>query len=179
MADVFLSLFSNVCTFIAVVAAAKLGLRQFYLEKKWERRAIAYSAVLDALHHMSRYYTFEEENLGREYGGSEEARATRERFYEKRRAELGQREEVAYAEVQRWRDIGAIDISAEAIAALDALETAFETGRNTSDWNHHITEASGGVGVCLQKMKLIAQRDLQPSLGWPDSLWGGLFKSRR
>src|SRR5258708_40148272 len=47
------SFFSSVvvAVFTAVVTV-RLALRRFYAEKSWERKSVAYGAVLEALHHV-------------------------------------------------------------------------------------------------------------------------------
>ncbi len=106
--DTFLDLSSQITVgaITAVIASyitVRLSLRRFYSEKWWEKKAEAYSAILEALHYMKRSF---DEDL--------EADMLRREIPEDRKEQLRQKYREADDELKKRIDIGQFVLSDEA-----------------------------------------------------------------
>src|SRR5512140_1398437 len=101
---------SVVVAIIVAVLAVHLALRRFYTEKWWERKIAAYTAIIEALHHVRNHadtnLTFS--MLGRE-------------LPEQGEKELTEKLQGAMAELRKQLDIGNFVLSEEAVAAMNKL----------------------------------------------------------
>src|SRR4051812_5621063 len=101
----------------------RLTLRRFYSEKWWERKSAAYTAIIEALHHL-REYT--DTNLDFTYRGKDLPEDADKALT----ANLRQ----AMADLRKHRDVGSLVISDQAIALLNRLFTELDASTKTQHW---------------------------------------------
>ena len=98
---------------VAIVASyvtVRLSLKRFYSEKWWEKKAAAYTSLMEALYQHLRYVeeAFENESRDRE-------------IPEERLAQLRKEAEKARTEIERLAAIGAFVISEETVEVISTL----------------------------------------------------------
>lgn len=135
---------------IASYATVRLSLRRFYSQKWWEKKADAYSAIIESLHYMKRYFT---EELDAIYDGRE--------LSEERKTELRQRAEQAHTELRKRIDIGAFVLSGEAVTQLAEFEKDYKKARGVDSWHDFIEGSWAASDKALKRMRDIAKSDLQ------------------
>ncbi|TKJ38316.1 MAG: hypothetical protein CEE38_06040 [Planctomycetes bacterium B3_Pla] len=118
MPDYLKTLILSAVGFITTVCAAFLSarwaVRRAYQERWWDRKEQAYREIIDALHDLLRYSSFEaDRELSREQG--------REQWDHPKRKEFGALYAEAYWKVQRMTDIGPFVISENAAQILQKL----------------------------------------------------------
>ncbi|MGA2174459.1 MAG: hypothetical protein ABSH38_05700 [Verrucomicrobiota bacterium] len=101
------SIVVGVCT---AIISVRLALRRYRAERWWERKAEAYSRIVDALHALVEYCsTMADVEQG-------------VRYSEERQKELGDECHRAYLELRKATGIGAYIVSDEVAAVLATLE---------------------------------------------------------
>ena len=101
------SIVVGVCT---AIISVKLALRRYRAERWWERKAEAYSRIVEALHALMEYCsTMADADRGVPYS-------------EERKKELGDECHRAYLELRKATGIGAYIVSDEVAAVLAKLE---------------------------------------------------------
>lgn len=141
--------------FLAVVTSVltvRLSLRRFRTERMWERKADAYSRIIEALHHMTEYC------LAR----SEEYMQVRKPTPE-REIELQDNYRAADAALRTATGIGAFIISEEVAGLLLSLE-----GRAKLSWQETDAVALFGAEFdaykrTLTQIRRLAKKDLRIS----------------
>lgn len=111
MTDIFQSILPGLL--VAIVASyvtAQLALRKLYAEKWWERKAKAYTEIIEALYDLLQYCEIKKADYGNNAGYSEE-----------KMKELSEKYSRAYWEVKKATDIGAFVVSPEAELILKEL----------------------------------------------------------
>ena len=128
--------------------AARFALSRFYLERTWERRADAYTAIFDALHDMEKWFDkhIESEEQGRELSKDDVARLTED--YQKAGADLKRR-----VAKETWL------ISDNFRSRLRALEEALSQ-RTTTNWPEFLETSSGALNSAVDDLRRIARSDL-------------------
>lgn len=150
-------IFSNIVEwiqpiFIAVITAivtVQLSLKRFRSEKWWEKKADAYSKIIDAIHSLKDY---NEQKLRAEY---REAELSPEKEHE-----LLRQYENAHREFIKALDVGSFIISADALKILETYQN-----RPRLNWDENplfdiIEEDLKHIKECLQSFKLAAKKDL-------------------
>jgi uncharacterized membrane protein YcjF (UPF0283 family) len=136
------------------VITVQLTLRQFYSQKWWERKAEAYSKIIEALYYMQmhreRVYNAEVEGV---------------RYSKDRMDEWAKHASAGYAEIDKATAIGAYVISEEAANILttlrkeqDRIDAAYEEG---IDYIEIIDSHWSAIGKCLTEIRACARRDLK------------------
>ncbi len=139
--------------FTAVIASfvtAKFALRRFYSEKWWEKKAEAYAAILEALHHMKRSFDedYEAEEAGRQVP-------------EARKKELQEKYHKADDELKKRTDIGQFVLSDEAVAELSSFQKAYDKASEAESWPQYIEESWLAINDALKRMRIIAKTELK------------------
>lgn len=99
-----------ITTVCAAFLSARWAVRRAYAERWWDRKEQAYSEIIDALHDLLRYSSFEaERDLAGDSGEHPKEKEFALRYTE------------AYWKVQRMTDIGAFVISENAAQILQTL----------------------------------------------------------
>ncbi len=127
-----------------------LALRRFRSEKWWERKAEAYSAIIEALHHMKR---FADEALDDQLGGR--------KFPEERRKQLFGKSNEAYDELRKQIDIGSFVLSKDAVEELASFEKAHTKAKDTDSYFDFLDDKLLALNTTLQKMREIGKKDLK------------------
>ena len=138
---------------VAVVTAfltVHLALKRFYSEKWWERKAEAYSAILEALHHVRNYTHHNLESLKRGVDLPPEGDA-----------ELTKKLQDAMAELRKRWDVGSFVISEEAVVVMDTFMQELDASTKYSNWDAHLILKMDAVNNCLGAMRKIGRRDLK------------------
>jgi nucleoid-associated protein YejK len=141
--------------FVAVITSVltvRLALKRFYTEKNWERKNIAYTAIIESLHHVRNRadtnLTFALEKAELPEAGSKE---------------LTEKLKTAMAELRKQIDIGNFVIADDAVQAMNELMVALENSTHAICWEEHLEMKLSAVDQCLQKIRNIARRDLMLS----------------
>lgn len=135
---------------IAAYVAVRLSLRRFYSEKWWEKKAEAYSAILEALHYMKRSF---DEDWDAEVTGRE--------VPEERKEELQKKYREAYDELKKRIDVEQYVLSDEAVAELSSFQKAYSRAKDTIHWSEYIEGSWGAINDTLEQMRTIAKTDLK------------------
>lgn len=135
---------------IAAYVTVRLSLRRFYSEKWWEKKAEAYSAILESLHYMKR--SFDEDWDAEMTGG---------KVQEERKEELQKKYREAHDELKKRIDVEQYVLSDEAVAELSSFQKAYNKAKETSDWLEYIEGSWGAINDTLKRMRAIAKTDLK------------------
>jgi hypothetical protein len=131
------------------------ALKRFYFEKWWERKAEAYSSILEALHHLKNHADHE---LASDKVVEPSLRPKLEKVLE----ELKEKMTDGIAEIRKRADIGAFVISEEAVSALHALLNELgEAVKSPKSSNEYFNLVLSAVNRCLDSMRYIAKNDLK------------------
>ena len=130
--------------------AVQLSLRKFHLEKWWERKANAYSALIQALHDSK---TFCDEHF--------EALCAGRQVSDERDKELRIRARKATDEIRRAIDIGAFLFSDEALEVLKRYNKDQEEVSKAQDWYEYLDTDLAATSRCLEDIIKIARKDLK------------------
>lgn len=141
---------SVVVAIIVAVLTVHLALRRFYTEKWWERKSAAYTAIIEALHHVRNHA---DTNLTFSMTGRE--------LPETGEKELTEKLQGAMAELRKQLDIGNFVLSEEAVATMNKLMTELDASTNTNHWQEHLELKLTAVDRCLSNMRHIARKDLR------------------
>jgi hypothetical protein len=148
--QVALSLLS---AFVASGLTAWFSLRRFYSEKWWDRKLAAYTAIMEALHHMKR---INDDSIRREENGVEASDERETEDYTKYRD--------ASLEVRKQRDLGEFLLSREAAETLNELFSKFDEANREQSYYAHLDSAGAAINLCLNKVRTLARKDLRPNL---------------
>jgi hypothetical protein len=141
---------SIVVAVVTAYLAVHLALKRFYFEKWWERKAEAYSAILEALHHVRNHTDHNLESLKHGVDLSLESDA-----------ELTERLPDGMAELRKRWDVGSFVVSEEAVAVMDAFMQELDASTKYTNWDARLTLKMGAVNKCLDAMRKIARKDLK------------------
>ncbi len=154
---------------VTSIVTVRLALRRFYSEKWWERKANAYAAIMESMHHV------------REHADTHLAFETRAQLpmptegEEKLKREL----EEAIADLRKHRDVGSFLISDEAVAVLNALFQEFdksaEIGRERTFFEY-LDYRVGALDRSLEEMRCVARKDLSLNQHRLGDRWRALLR---
>jgi hypothetical protein len=128
----------------------RLTLKQFYSQRWWERKAEAYTRIIEALYHVKN-------NLQRLLDATE--RGTE--IQEDRRKELAFKSSESYEEIYKAEGIGAFVISKSASRILTELRSNLEKEKSVPSWYTYLDESLFYVNECLKELRIEAKRDLK------------------
>lgn len=153
--DIFLDLLSKVAVgaviaFIASYITIRLSLKRFHSEKWWEKKAEAYSAIIESLHNMKRYCDVEID-----------AKLLDRKLPEDRKNELLLKSGKAHDELKKRIDIGQFVISEKAVAQLIEFEKVYMKASDAQSWYEHLEERWVAIDDTLKRMRDIAKADLR------------------
>lgn len=135
-----------------------LSLRRFRTERWWDRKAEAYSRIINALHALAEHAGSRAEA---ELGDPRAEAELVDRYAEeevKRQKEAG---DSAWVELQRVTEIGAFVISSEAANALHRLRHRSRVDLDEGDWYSLYSEDHAAYKKALAEMRSLAQKDLR------------------
>ena len=137
----------GICT---ALISVKLALRRYRAERWWERKAEAYSRIVEALHALMEYCsTMADDDRG-------------VRLSEQRKKELGDECHRAYLELRKATGIGAYIISDEAAEVLSKLEArpALDPDPRKHAFHEVMDADYEGYKQALGEIRLLAKQDL-------------------
>jgi hypothetical protein len=147
------ALLSVIAAIVVAVTSAwvtvQLSLQRFRREKWWERKADAYSRIIEALHNAK---VFASEH----WDASMRGRSVPDEADK----ELRQQANVGRKEILRASDVGAFLISPEAVKLLLQYQKESEEARLTTSWQEYLDNDLDAVNKCLKGMIAVAKRDL-------------------
>lgn len=141
--------------FIAVVTSfltVRLSLRRFHAERWWERKAEAYSRIIEALHHIADYCDAQVD---------ERMRATQ--MTEERSNELLTNYRAAYSDLHKATGIGAYIISDDVAEILLQLESRPKLQWQDTDIGELFETELKAYKEALTQIRRLAKKDLRVS----------------
>jgi hypothetical protein len=141
---------SVIVAVITSILTVRLALKRFYAEKWWERRCLAYTAIIDALHHVKNHA---DTNLDFSYRGRN--------LPEHGDKALTEKLESAMAELRKQLDIGSFILSEAAVNAMNKLMIELNASTKVETWQEHLQLKLSAVDICLSSMRQIARKDLR------------------
>lgn len=145
----------QVLTTISIAAVSSLitvqfSLRKFRSERWWERKAEAYSRIIEVLHNAKAFAAshIEAEEKGRE-------------LPEEQDEALRRRSKVAFDEILKVSDIGAFLLSDDAIERLRLFQKKTEEASSEETWFEYLEKEWSATDKCLKDLIQIAKRDLK------------------
>ena len=134
---------------ITSIITVRLALKQFYSQKWWERKADAYSTIIEALYHV-------QNDLGSVFSDA----IGEIQLSEERKKILAEDSKKGYAEIYKAEGIGAFVISKEAAQSLTQLRRRFNSEDPSMNWVERINNDFSAVEKCLKEIRYHAKRDL-------------------
>jgi len=134
----------------ASIITVRLSLRRFYSERWWEKKAAAYTEIIDSLYSMKTYIEGlrDAEEFGRELPQAE-------------REELRGRAAEGRGRINRAAAIGAFTISHEAADSLTRLGAELERQLPEGSFFEQLDEHAAILNVHLNEIRSIAMADLK------------------
>ncbi len=144
------TLFTGIVVAVSsALLTVRLALRRFYSEKWWERKAEAYSAILEALHHVRNYTDHNLDALKRGMNLPPDGDK-----------ELTNKLQNAMAELRKRSDIGSFVISNEAVETMNIFMQELTDSTKSKNLDAHLLMKMEAVNKCLDSMRTIARNDL-------------------
>jgi len=142
--------FAFLASVIAVVVSAyNARFARFASEKWWERKAEAYTRIIEALSDLVYYYQ-------QTYDAEFEARG----LSEEKRREIEKHWKRGHLEVEKATSVGAFMISLEAEQALKEYSERPRGNVHPDDWFGMLELDYTSTGQCLKKLVTCAKNDL-------------------
>ena len=140
---------------IAVLTAfltVRLSLRRFRAERWWERKAEAYSKIVEALHNAMEYCAAmsDEEQMGSELSDERKKRLTDDYL-------------VAVQEIKKATGIGAFIISSDVADVLSKLDARPRPDPNKTAFWEIFDDAFDAYRTALMHIRELAKKDLEVS----------------
>lgn len=129
--------------------AAHLSMRRFRTEKWWERKAAAYSGLVEALHHMKWYPS---EHI--------DAAIENRELPEEDQSEYWKQYKDARRNVWRIADSSAFLISPRVNEVIVEMEKELGEAKNSDWWFEHAEQQYAAIQKCLDRVKELARQEL-------------------
>lgn len=148
LGGILISAFTSIIT-------VRLALRQFYSQKWWERKADAYSAIIDALYHVRN-----------DLGATFDDAIGEINLSEERKIILAEESKKGYTEIFKAEGIGAFVISKEAAQSLTKLRKQFDSEDPSISWEERINNQYIAVVECLEEFRYHAKKRFACQVDW-------------
>lgn len=152
---------------LAATLSAQMTLRRFYKEKMWERKANAYTTILEALGDLFAWF---DKNLDAVY--------VHEQLGENESNELSEAFKRAHKEMTRTMAGQVWLLSPQVAAAIKAMNSTLDY-TDYPDFHSHLDEGYGAVKTCRETITALAQKDLQVEEAIQRSLVAKMFAKVR
>lgn len=143
---------SLIVAVLTAILTVRGALKKFRSEKWWEKRSDAYTAIMEALHHIKEQA--ENERAAEHHGAN---------LPKDLAATLATNVQKATAEIRLRRDVGSFVISKDAVDALNLLlkdlETALKKGLADDDAGYYSDRISA-TDRAMDRLREIARRHL-------------------
>ena len=136
-------------SFFTAWITVKFSMRQFYSQRWWEKKAEAYSRIIEELSCLQ--YC-----LGEWFDSSVEHK----KFSDEKKEELSRGYRKAEEAIRRSVAMGSYIISESSIKALENLIRELETTNNQGDWVGDMDAHFGAVKKCIERIREYAKKDL-------------------
>ncbi len=141
---------------VAVLASGLtyfLAIEKFRSEKWWELKFLAYQKIIEALHKAKEYSSQHHDvELGIKM------------LSEEKKAILKADTLLGSQEIAKAIDVGSFITSEEAVLVLDGYRNDMDSlNSSTNSWFEYLDDSYGLTKDCLDKVKLLAKKDLQRS----------------
>ena len=135
---------------ITAIVTVKLSIKQFYSQRWWEKKAEAYSHIIENLSYLQYYFSewFDEE-IGIK------------RMRDKDKEKLSECYEKARESITKAAAIGAYIVSDATVVALTKLLRELEKEDLSGNWVDNINRYHASVKECIEKIREYAKVDLQ------------------
>jgi hypothetical protein len=140
------SLLVGICTAVITV---RLSLRRFHAERWWERKADAYSRIVEALHTAAHYWVAQ---LNEDESGQEMSK--------EREKQLSEDYDRAASELAKATGVGAYIISEEVADALQNLQKRRRHDPRECAWTEIYDEEYTAHKEALTEIRKLAKKDL-------------------
>ena len=133
----------------AAFLAAWLANRRFKHERWWERKANAYSDLIEALHNMK-------------WPSAEhvDAEIERRKLTKQDSEELWAEFKEARRTVWRITETSSFLISSEVLKAVQEMEVALNKAKDADTWIEHLDEQWAAIDDCVKKIKALGKKEL-------------------
>jgi hypothetical protein len=129
--------------------AANLATRRFRKEKWWERKANAYSELVEALHHMKWYPS---EHIDAAIENRELDKEDKDEYWKRYRE--------ARRNVWRIADASSFLVSPKVHEAIVEMEKELGEARTADWWLEHAEQQYAAIQKCLVRIKDLARHEL-------------------
>lgn len=127
----------------------KLSLARFRTERIWEKKALAYERVIDAIHKAKK---FSSEHLDAQYSGHD--------LPDERNEELRKLANEAKDEISRAADIGGFILSTQALEIIREYERRSRDTKHIESWHEALEYDYEVTDHCLKSFIAEAKRDI-------------------
>ena len=127
-----------------------LAFKRFRSERWWDRKADAYSAIIESLHHMKRYC---EKNI--------DVLESHRDMSDEERTDLYTKFKEGVKKIEKAKDIGCFIISNEAVKQLDLLLQGLYSAEGARDFYEYLERQLSVINNCLNSICEIAKSDLK------------------
>jgi len=138
-----------IVSIITAYVTVKLSMKQFYSERWWEKKAEAYSHIIEHLSYLQYYF-------GEWFSESLHEKELTDKHKEK----LSEGYRQAKESITKAAAIGAYIVSDDTATALTKLLSELEKEDPEGDWVGDIDRYYGSVKECIAKIKEYAKVDL-------------------
>jgi hypothetical protein len=146
-----ISIASSIVSAVAVaLLTVRLSLRQFYSQRWWERKADAYSVLVESLYHIKRQLEVLRDEATSQY-----------RMPSDPRARLSQSAAQSDQEIRKAEGVGAFVISEAAAKSLSTLRWELDQYYQDLQYYQVLDKRLAAVDACLAKIRAIAMRELK------------------
>jgi hypothetical protein len=153
MQDVGTTMFSGiVIAFISSWLTVQISLHRFRTERWWEKKAEAYSKIIEALHNAKTVSSAYMSTL---------TDATQ--LTEEQKKVLSIRNQAATEEILKAMDVGAFLLSEEALDRLWQYQKDAGVAAKEISWDSYLEKDLDATGKGLRDMIIIAKKDLEVS----------------
>ena len=133
----------------AAFFGAHFALRKFKRERWWERKAEAYTSLIESLHNM-RWPSSIHFEAGIEH------RDVPEEYSQ----ELWDDFKKARKQVWKITESSSFLISPKIYPVIQEMERGLSSANNADSWFEHLDEQGAAIDTCLKKVKAIGSKDL-------------------
>jgi len=135
---------------VSSLITVQLSFRRFRLERLWDRKAMAYERVIEALQHSK---AFSNAHIT--------ASIFRTELSEEKDQDLRQRAKHARLEIERATDMGSFLLSDRAKERLLRYAREVQAAADTHDWFEYLTADLAATKSCLSDLIKIAKGELR------------------
>lgn len=139
-----------IVSIITAILTVRLSMRQFYSQRWWERKAEAYSKIIETLSDLEHCYSEEFGELAYE-----------KQFTDKEKERLRESFHDAHESITKASIIGAFIISDDVAKALSRLSSGLKEEDPQGDWFGDMLKHYNLVRTSIEEIRMLAKKDLR------------------